>query len=36
MKMAPSPIVFAMANPDPEIDPDLAAPYAARRGHRTL
>ena len=28
-KMAPSPIVFALANPDPEIDPDLAAPYAA-------
>lgn len=26
-KMAPDPIVFAMANPVPEIDPDLAAPY---------
>ena len=28
-KMAPRPIVFALANPDPEIDPDLAVPYAA-------
>jgi malate dehydrogenase (oxaloacetate-decarboxylating) len=28
-KMAPRPIVFALANPDPEIDPDLAAPHAA-------
>ena len=27
--MAPRPIVFALANPDPEIDPDLAAPHAA-------
>ncbi len=27
--MAPDPVVFALANPDPEIDPDLAAPYAA-------
>ena len=27
--MAPQPIVFALANPDPEIDPDLAATYAA-------
>lgn len=26
-KMAPDPIVFAMANPDPEIDPDLAQPH---------
>lgn len=26
-KMAPDPIVFAMANPTPEIDPELAAPY---------
>ncbi|UHA75917.1 NAD-dependent malic enzyme [Paenibacillus sp. 481] len=26
-KMAQEPIVFAMANPVPEIDPDLAAPY---------
>jgi malate dehydrogenase (oxaloacetate-decarboxylating) len=26
-KMANDPIVFAMANPIPEIDPDLAAPY---------
>ncbi|MBD8067653.1 NAD-dependent malic enzyme [Bacillus sp. PS06] len=26
-KMARDPIVFAMANPDPEIDPDLAEPY---------
>jgi malate dehydrogenase (oxaloacetate-decarboxylating) len=25
--MAPDPIVFALANPDPEIDPDLAEPY---------
>ena len=29
LKMAPSPIIFALANPDPEIDPDLAAPHAA-------
>jgi malate dehydrogenase (oxaloacetate-decarboxylating) len=28
-KMAGDPIVFALANPDPEIDPDLAAPHAA-------
>ena len=27
--MAQAPIVFALANPDPEIDPDLAAPHAA-------
>lgn len=27
--MAPQPIVFALANPDPEIDPDLAATCAA-------
>ncbi len=27
--MAPKPIVFALANPDPEIDPAEAAPYAA-------
>jgi malate dehydrogenase (oxaloacetate-decarboxylating) len=27
--MAADPVVFALANPDPEIDPDLAAPYAA-------
>ncbi|BBH19717.1 NAD-dependent malic enzyme [Paenibacillus baekrokdamisoli] len=26
-KMAPDPIVFAMANPVPEIDPELAKPY---------
>ena len=26
--MANDPIVFAMANPDPEIDPEAAAPYA--------
>lgn len=26
-RMAPDPIVFAMANPVPEIDPELAAPY---------
>ncbi len=26
-KMAPDPIVFAMANPDPEIKPELAAPH---------
>jgi malate dehydrogenase (oxaloacetate-decarboxylating) len=26
-KMAKDPIVFAMANPDPEIDPELARPY---------
>ena len=26
-KMAADPIVFALANPDPEIDPDLAAPH---------
>ena len=26
--MARDPVVFALANPDPEIDPDLAAPYA--------
>ncbi len=26
--MARAPIVFALANPDPEIDPDLAMPYA--------
>jgi malate dehydrogenase (oxaloacetate-decarboxylating) len=26
--MAPAPIVFALANPDPEIDPELAAPHA--------
>jgi len=25
--MAPDPIVFAMANPEPEIDPELAEPY---------
>jgi len=25
--MAPDPIVFAMANPDPEIDPDVAMPH---------
>lgn len=25
--MAPDPIVFAMANPDPEVDPEVAAPY---------
>nr|PZN71503.1 MAG: NAD-dependent malic enzyme [Bacillota bacterium] len=28
-KMAPDPIVFAMANPVPEIDPDEAAPHVA-------
>jgi malate dehydrogenase (oxaloacetate-decarboxylating) len=28
-RMAKDPIVFALANPDPEIDPDAAAPYAA-------
>ena len=28
-KMASDPIVFALANPDPEIDPDLASPHAA-------
>ncbi|MCC6126473.1 MAG: NAD-dependent malic enzyme [Pirellulales bacterium] len=28
-RMAPQPIVFALANPDPEIDPDLAASCAA-------
>jgi malate dehydrogenase (oxaloacetate-decarboxylating) len=28
-KMAPDPIVFAMANPTPEIMPDAAAPYVA-------
>ncbi len=27
--MATAPIVFALANPDPEIDPELAAPHAA-------
>jgi malate dehydrogenase (oxaloacetate-decarboxylating) len=27
--MAPHPIVFALANPDPEVDPDAAAEYAA-------
>jgi malate dehydrogenase (oxaloacetate-decarboxylating) len=27
--MAPKPIVFAMANPDPEIKPELASPYVA-------
>ncbi len=27
--MARAPIVFALANPDPEIDPELAAPHAA-------
>ncbi|TDY51090.1 malate dehydrogenase (oxaloacetate-decarboxylating) [Alicyclobacillus sacchari] len=26
-KMAPDPIVFAMANPNPEIEPELAAPH---------
>jgi malate dehydrogenase (oxaloacetate-decarboxylating) len=26
-KMAPDPIVFAMANPEPEIDPEAAEPY---------
>ncbi|MBN2021872.1 MAG: NAD-dependent malic enzyme [Pirellulales bacterium] len=26
--MAPDPIVFGLANPDPEIDPDLALPHA--------
>ena len=26
--MAHDPVVFALANPDPEIDPELAAPYA--------
>ncbi len=26
-KMGPDPIVFAMANPEPEIDPELAEPY---------
>lgn len=28
-KMAQAPVVFALANPDPEIDPDIAAPHAA-------
>jgi malate dehydrogenase (oxaloacetate-decarboxylating) len=28
-RMAKDPILFALANPDPEIDPDAAAPYAA-------
>ena len=28
-KMAADPLIFAMANPDPEIDPALAAPHAA-------
>lgn len=28
-KMAPDPIVFAMANPEPEIKPELAYPHAA-------
>jgi malate dehydrogenase (oxaloacetate-decarboxylating) len=28
-QMAQAPILFALANPDPEIDPDVAAPYAA-------
>jgi malate dehydrogenase (oxaloacetate-decarboxylating) len=27
--MAPDPVVFALANPDPEVDPALAAKYAA-------
>ena len=27
--MAPDPIVFALSNPDPEVDPDVAAKYAA-------
>jgi hypothetical protein len=26
-KMAKDPIIFAMANPEPEIDPEAAAPY---------
>ena len=32
--MARDPIVFAMANPSPEIMPEVAAPYVARDGHR--
>jgi malate dehydrogenase (oxaloacetate-decarboxylating) len=28
-KMAPRPIVFALANPDPEVDPDAAGEHAA-------
>lgn len=31
-KMAPDPIVFAMANPSPEIMPEAAAPYVAVMG----
>jgi malate dehydrogenase (oxaloacetate-decarboxylating) len=31
-KMARDPIVFAMANPTPEIMPDVAAPYVAVMG----
>ena len=27
--MAPGALIFAMANPDPEVDPDVAARYAA-------
>jgi len=28
-RMAKDPVLFVLANPDPEIDPDVAAPYAA-------
>ena len=35
-KMNPDPFVFAMANPNPEVQPEEAAPARARDGHRTL
>ena len=34
--MARDPIVFAMANPTPEIMPDVAAPYVGGHGDRAL
>ena len=34
--MAPDAIVFALANPNPEVHPDVAAPPRARRRHRAL
>jgi malic enzyme len=32
--MAPNPIIFAMANPDPEITPEEMPPRCARRHRR--
>ena len=35
-RMNPEPFVFAMANPNPEVRPEEAAPYVRRDGHGPL